>query len=122
MPTYDQPIFITYFLAAATISTAADLLDIAGPKDLEGRVVAMSSIVTTGVTTTATAIDVGTGSDDDAYATMTIPVSAADAVFNTVVNLTSDDVPIPKNTRVVLSTAGEGDAGAANLWLTIAWF
>ena len=120
--TYDNPLHITYFLAAATLSSAADLLDIAGPKDMEGRLVAMSSIVTTGVTTTANAVDVGDGSDDDLYGTMLVPISSADAVYNTFTNLTTDANPIPKNTRVILSTGGECAAGAANLWLTIAWF
>ena len=122
MPTYDNPIRITYQLDAATISASADLLKFVGPAGLQGKIAAMSSVVTTAVTVAATLIDVGTAGDDDAFAEMTVPISSADAVLNTFTNHTDDDNLLAADTLVVISAGGECTAGAANITLTIDWF
>lgn len=122
MITYDQPLRISYQLNAASVASAADLLKVAGPKGREGRLQAIMTVVTTGVTTAATDIDVGDGTTGDKYGTLVIPVSAADAIANDPTILTGDAIPIPADSLVVISTDGAAAAGAVNLTVVIDWF
>lgn len=120
--TYDQPIYQTYFVNAATLSTAATLMRFAGPLGKQGRVVDVSCTVTTGVTAAANSITVGSVADADAYATLSVPISAANAVANSAVILTGDDNLIPANGPVLVATGGEATAGAGSVAVTVAWF
>ena len=122
MITYDQPLRMTYQLAAATVSSEADLLKVAGPKGLEGRLVAITTVVTTGVTTAATDIDVGDGTTGDLYGALVVPVSSAGAIANDPTISTGDAVPIPADSLVVISTDGAAAAGAVNVSVVIDWF
>lgn len=122
MITYDQPLRITYLLLAVSLSSAADLLKIAGPAGREGRVQSISTVLTTGVTTNPSDIDVGDGSTGDKYASLVVPVSATDSIANDPTILTGDDVPIPADSLVVISTDGAAAAGAANVVVVIDWF
>ena len=122
MITYDQPLRLTYMLLAADVSSAADLLKIAGPKGREGRVQSISSVVTTGITVAATDIDVGDGTTGDKYATLALPISSVDAIANDPTILTGDAVQIPADSLVVISTDGAATAGAANVIVVIDWF
>lgn len=119
---YDEPIYATYNVNAATLSSAAELLQIAGPAGKQGRVVDVTCVVTTGVTDAANSITVGTTSDGDAYATLSVPVSSADAVANDATILTDDDNLIAADSAVVVATGGECTAGAGSVAVTIAWF
>ena len=122
MNTYDRPIMSTHSLQAADLTSAAVLASIAGPAGRQGRIVGLSAAVTTGVTAAAATLAVGSPSDADAYATLTVPISAADSVANGALFLTDDDNLIPADSVVELSTGGEATAGAAGLTLIIAWF
>lgn len=122
MITYDQPIYITYNLLAASVIADANLRDIAGPKGLTGRVVAIATVVTTGVTVAASSVVVGTDAANALFATLAIPISAADAVANNASLLTLDANLIPADSRVVIGSGGGATAGAVNIDVTIAWF
>ena len=119
---YDNPIYITYDLRAASVVSDANLLDIAGPKGKVGRVVAIATVVTTGVTVAASTVVVGTDASNDAYASLAVPISAADAVANDPTLSNTDANPIPADSGVVIGSGGGATAGAVNLDVTIAWF
>ena len=119
---YDNPMYITYNLRAASVIADANLLDIAGPEGKVGRVVAVATVVTTGVTVAASTVVVGTDASNNAYASLAIPISSADAVANNATLSNTDANPIPANSRVVIGSGGGATAGAVNLDVTIAWF
>lgn len=121
--TYDLPLSITYTIAAAAIDTAsADLLSVAGPAGMSGRVDSIVAVNTAAVTGAASLIRVGDDSDNDKFATLSVPVSADNAVTNNFTGLTTDDNLIPADSRVIISTDGGATAGDANLFVTISWF
>lgn len=119
---YANPIYATYFVQAATVSTAAELLNIVGPAGKSGRLIDVGFVTTTGVTVAADLLSVGTAADADAYGTMILPIQAIDVVTNGVVDLTSDANLITADTQVVVSAAGTSTAGAGSISVTIAWF
>ncbi|MCP4145393.1 MAG: hypothetical protein GY752_08935 [bacterium] len=119
---YDNPIYMTYTLDAASIASAADLLDVAGPKGKTGRVVAIAMVVTTGVTVAAGTVVVGDGTTANKYGTMTAPIASADAVANDFTDAHSDSNLIAADSRLVIGAGGECTAGAGNIAVTVAWF
>lgn len=121
---YNDPITSTYTLKAATISTAATLLSVIGPRGYKGRLMGIGAVVTTNTTTLATTITVGDAADADKFGTLSVPVATAgaSAAYN---NATISDIDanlMPANTAVLIATGGEGDAGAADITVTIDWF
>lgn len=121
MPSYHSDVR-TYTISAATLSTDADLLKIAGPYGKSGRVIGVECCVTTAVTVAANLISIGSGSDEDAYATLSVAVGAAETVANNFTDLTSDSNLITADTAVLVHTGGECTAGAGTITLTISWF
>lgn len=119
---YHDPIYTTHNVNAATLSTAAELIQLVGPAGKRGRIIDVTCVVTTGVTVAANSINVGTVSDGDAYATLSVPISAADSVANDATILTDDDNLIPANSAVVVATGGECTAGAGSVTVVVAWF
>jgi len=119
---YDEPIHITYTVTSASVATGATQLGIVGPSGMQGRVVAMGYVVTTGVTVAASTIEVGTPADTDAYATQAVAVASADAVGNTFTDNTSDSNLIPADSLVEITTGSGATAGVVTLHVTIAWF
>ena len=118
---YDAPIYQSYsVLANAAVSSEADMLVLSGPKGRKGRIVSASAVVTTGVTVAAGVISFGDGTDEDAYGTLSVPVSAAGSVANTLVD--GVDSEIPANGAVTVHGGGEATAGAVNLFVTVAWY
>jgi len=121
---YNNPISASYTVAAATISTAATLLTIIGPKGYKGRLAGIGGVVTTSTTDAATVIAVGSASDADKYGTLSIPVATAgaSAAYNNATISDIDDNIMPADTAVLLSTGGESTAGAATITVYIDWF
>lgn len=118
---YDNPIVMTYeFLASAAISSEADIGKISGPAGKTGRVLDVTTVVTTGVTDAAGVISLGDGTDEDAYGTLSVPVSSAGAVKNGLV--AGVDETIPADAAVTVHGGGEATAGAVNVFVVIAWF
>ncbi len=123
MATYDQPLVMTYQVDAAAVDTlSANLLSIAGPEGMQGRLESIVAVNTTEVTVAASAVEIGDGSTTDLFGSLSIPASAVNAVANTAVISTVDAALIPADSRVVISTDGGATAGDANLFVTIAWF
>lgn len=119
---YYNPIYTTYTLPAATLSSAATLYTFAGPSGKTGVLVDISASVTTETTTAATAVSVGTSSDTDAYGVLSVPAAAAGNTYNGATISTGDDNLITADSEVVIATDGGCDAGAADLAVTLAWF
>lgn len=119
---YENPTIIGYTLTAATVSTAATLLTVQGPSGKIGRLVDISAVLTTGVTTAATELRVGDAGDADQYGILSLPVASAGVGYNGATVYQTDTNFIPADTNVIIATDGAGDAGAADIVVTIAWF
>ena len=117
---YENPEVINYRFAAATISGAAVIGRFISPAGKKGRVVDIATIVTTGVTVAASTVQVGLTADPNAYATLTVPISAANAGANGAVAV--DQHEIPADTVVDVYSGGECTAGACDINVTIAWY
>lgn len=117
---YENPLTAVYRFPAASVVSAGVVGRIVGPKGRSGSVVGVGSVVTTGVTGAAASITVGSAADADAYATTSVPISAANAVkndFTPVFNhvITPDEV-------VNVATGGGATAGAADLLVMVNWY
>jgi len=126
---YDNPIYITYTVTAASVATGATQLGFVGPSGKVGRVIAMGYVVTTAVTVAAGHVLVGVVADTDKYADMTVAVASADAVGNSFTDYTDDNGDsstasnlIPADTLVEITTGSEATAGVVSATVTIAWF
>ena len=114
MATYDEPLLMTYQIAAAPVDAlSANLLSVAGPEGMQGRLESIVAVNTTEVTTTPSAIEIGDGTTTDLFGSLSIPASAINAVTNETVVSTIDEALIPANSRVVISTDGGAAAGDA---------
>ncbi len=77
MATYDDPLRMTYTVAAAAIDTlSADLLSVAGPADMQGRLESIAAVNTNAVTGAASAIEIGDGTTTDEYGSLSSPTPA----------------------------------------------
>lgn len=123
MPTYDDPRVITYRTDAQDVTGAAneDAVYI-GPDGLQGRILGIEHMVTTGVTVAASVIECGTNADPDAYATHIVAIAAADLGGSQLTDNTSDDNLIPADTVFTVGNQGGSTAGVVSSWVTIGWF
>ncbi len=117
---YSNPTTATYRFPAASLINAATLGRIMPPKGKQGRVVDVSVLVTTGVTVAASNVTVGTESDTDAYATLAVPVTSANAGLNGATLVTGH--VLPADTVVAVASAGGCTAGAGDLLVVIDWY
>lgn len=121
MNTYDKPILISYRFAAATLSAAAVIGRLSGPSGKEGRVYAITGVITTGTTTNPTIVTVGVNAAADP-ATVTVPVLSANDVFgSTQANTEGKDV-LTADTVIELASDGGAAAGAADVTVTVGWY
>lgn len=125
---YSDGIDITYQLAAVDFTGAANEdSEVAGPPGLTGRVKAIGCLVTTGVTVAASSVDVGiSGGDLDAYASVAIPIAAADEVVGgtDLNNDITDGVlgnRLPADTPFTISNGGGATAGVGDVSVTVEW-
>lgn len=120
---YANPIYATYTVAGVDFTgAAANDLQICGPYGLVGRVVDVSVMLTAAVTVAASTVLVGTASDTDAFALLTVPIQAINTTVNNATKYTDVDNLIPANSRVVIGNGGGSTAGAGTVSVTIAWF
>lgn len=117
---YDNPTVCTYRFPAVAVTAAATLGRLIGPAGKTGRIVDIGYVVTTGVTVAASNLIVGTAADTDAYATLAVPIAAANAVGNGA-TLGATEM-LPADTLVVVGSAGGATAGAVDALVTIAWY
>lgn len=121
---YNQPITSTYTLRAATISAAATMLTVMGPRGHKGRLMGIGAAVTTTTTVAATELRVGSTADADKYGILSVPVVAASssAVYNNATIYAVDSNIMPANAPVLIASGGNGGNGAADITVTIDWF
>lgn len=117
---YSTPTTGTYRFPAQTLTTGATLGRIIGPKGKHGRVNAVGVVVTTGVTVAATTVTVGTEADVDAYASLTVPVTAANLGVNGPTLVSGHE--LPADTIVAVATGGGCTAGAGDILVIIDWY
>lgn len=117
---YDNPIYTSYRFAEATIDTADTVATLVGPAGKKGRIESVATVITTEVTGDAGKVNIGDGSDDDAYAVHTCPIGEAGVTTNGFT--AGDEEYIPADGEVVVKTGGESNAGDGDILLTIAWF
>ena len=119
---YDNPTSVTYTLENATISAAAVLLHLVGPAGKQGRIVDIGFVTTTATTGAATELRVGTVADPDAYAVLSVPIQAINAVTtDATVYLTGHNL-MPAGTYFQVASDGGSTAGAGTIIVTIDWF
>lgn len=116
---YDNPTTCTYRFPAISVVSAATLGRIIGPAGKTGRIVDVGYVVTTGVTVADSNLIVGSAADTDAYATLAVPVAAANAADNGATIGVTDT--IPADTLVLVGSAGGATAGAVDALITIDW-
>lgn len=117
---YSNPKTAVYRFPAATLSSAAVIGRIMPPEGMQGRVVDVSTIVTTGITVAATTVQIGVTATPNAYSTLTVPVASANSGHNGAVSV--QDHVIPADAVVDVYAGGECTAGAGDVLVTIDWY
>lgn len=117
---YSIPTSTTYRFPAASVVSAATIGRIMGPAKMQGRLVDISYVVTTGVTVAASNIRVGSAAATSAYGTLAVPIAAADLVGNGMVRGATAD--LPEDTAILVGSAGGATAGAVDILVVIDWF
>ena len=118
---YDKPLLETYTVLAGVLTSAAVLRTIIGPAGMKGRVVNISSLVTTGVTAAASTVTVGPNGGSS-VPTHTVPISSAGASLAIPRANLRSKTELVADTEVEIATGGEATAGAANLVVSIEWY
>lgn len=116
---YSNPQTCTYRFPAVSVIAAATLGRIVGPKGLTGTIVDVGYVVTTGVTVAASNLIVGTAATTNAYATLAVPIAAADLVGNGATKGATKT--IPKDAVILVGSAGGATAGAVDAIVVIDW-
>lgn len=123
MRNYDNPIEITYVVAAATLSGgAATLKRFIGPKGRVGRTLALTYIITTGVTVAASLVTVDNAGTAGAYGSVSVPVGAANLGGSATVAVLKAASELPADTVLSIKTTGAATAGAADITLSVGWY
>ena len=124
---YSNGIQMTYqVLASNIVSSAGQAGNFAGPAGMTGRLVAISAVVTTGVTVAAASVTLRDQGATETYGTLAVPVSAAGDVNNVLTIDDTADTPtdnnrIPADTSLELNGDGAATAGACDFYVTIEW-
>lgn len=123
--TYDAPLLLTHSRAISALSSSAEKARFRGPIGMKGRVVSVSGVITTSVTTAAAPLTLGSGADADAYLTTSVPVGTAPLGFSaTKAQLQAGGAvaEIPADTDVLITAGGSAGAGAATVDVVVAWY
>lgn len=108
-------------LHAAVISAAAEIGRMAPPlPGKAGRLRGVAAVVTTGVTVAAGTVKFGHATDDDAYGTLTIAISAAGAISTSFVRGVEHEVK--PDEALIVTAGGEPTAGAADIEFDVEWY
>lgn len=119
---YDDPTLVTYSFPAATLSTNGIIGYLGGPAGLTGRVESIVYTVTTGVTVAAAEINVGAVADDADNAVCAVPIASANATSGSTLANVSAKNSLAADTDIIVSSDGGCTAGAADVFVTVAWF
>ena len=118
---YSNGFTATYHLNAQAVGSAATL-KLTGPQGAQGRLIAMSSVVTTVLVGASPAvITIGSSGDADAYGTHTIPAAAAvDTITGSFVR--GIDNRVDTDGEVVINLDGGPTSGNASITVLIHWY
>lgn len=124
MPTYDNPLVITYeALANSGVSSSAVMRNFIGPLGMKGRVLSCSTVVTTEVETAAPSIQVGiTGGDTDVALNMSVALGAAGVGHQATKAELAAGAEIAADTVYSVLGGGEASAGAVDMVLAVGWY
>jgi hypothetical protein len=109
-------------LANAAVSSAADIAQIVGPTGKKGRIRSVSLVTTTATTAAASAINIGTVADPDAYGIIAVPITAIDTAIQLTKAQLAAILDLPADTVILISGGGEATAGALDIIMDIEWF
>ncbi len=116
---YSNGFTALYRFADFTFDTGDEVF-LTGPAGLLGRLIDISTVITTATTDTVTIIDVGTQGNDDAYGVHTVPIGAAEVITNGFVRGV-DDVIAADSVVTVLGNGG-ATAGDGDILILIEWY
>lgn len=124
--TYDNPISISYRVAAASLAATGVVLRFIGPVGRVGRLASLTGVVTTTLTTTAPVIQLGTAATPALIIQKTIALAAANAGFG--LTATEEDTVQANSRRLTADTVAQlnvstaAAAGAADFTIVIDWY
>jgi hypothetical protein len=118
----EKYISAVYRFPAGSLTSAATLGRIVGPRGKTGRLMGIGAVVTTGVTVAASSVRVGVVDAETKYGTLSVPISSANSVHNNATINPIDANLIPANTVVNVGSGGGATAGAADILVYIDWF
>lgn len=109
-------------LANASVSTAADIAQIVGPVGKKGRIRSVSLVTTTATTDAASAINIGTVADPDAYGIIVVPITAIDTPIQLTKAQIDAFLTLPEDTLILFSGDGAATAGTLDIIIDVEWF
>ena len=117
---YGNGISALYRFPAAAINGAGIFGRIKGPAGAEGRLISVSSVITTTTTVGPAVVSVGNSGDANAYADHTIPVAAAPTAQNAMVRGVANRIAADDDVEV--SSDGGATVGVADVLVLIEWY
>lgn len=114
----------TYRFAALALDSDAVIGRIVGPVGMRGKVTSMTAMATTTITTTPGTLTAGHSGDDDAYMTLTLPLTTAPARVDGVLSINYSRGGYPQSNPdliIEIAAGGEPAAGAADIVVTVEW-
>ena len=119
---YDHPRQGVYRFAAATLSGAAIVGRIIGPKGKIGRLAGFQYVMTTATTDDVSVVTLDTVAGLTAPATVDVPIKAINlGGAATVAEIAAGD-EFPADTIITIASNGGSTAGAADLLVAIDWY
>lgn len=120
---YDKPLTRNYRIAVASLSAAAVLLTVHGPKGRTGRVAAISTRLTTAVTVADSTLSVREkGGSNTAAAVIPFTGSAIDDVEGQSAEELKGQTELTADTPVEIYCDGGATAGAGDVEVDIDWY
>ena len=117
---YGNGISALYRFPAVDLGAGA-ALEIPGPLGAEGRLISVTSVVTTVHVGTATAITIGNAGDANAYADAAVAAAAADGTFTRAWTRGVDE-RIAEDDDILLVVDSAATSGAADICVLVEWY
>lgn len=119
---YHDPVYETYTLPTADMTSASTLLNVAGPEGHKGVLVSVGAVITTDVTGSSSTIQIGDSGDATKFGSLSVPVATSGNLYNSPTINDVDSNLMPADTIVEIACDGGATAGQADTKVTIAWF
>lgn len=117
---YSNPTTCCYRFPAAAIDTDGEIGRLTGPSGMKGRLVDIGYAITVATTVAASQINIGDGTDEDAYGYISVPVASIGAVGNGMTR--GADEEIAADSTVTVFSDGGSTAGDGDILVTIDWY